>query len=234
MRTFSRLADRREQPAYTVGEAAHYLGVSPSTLRAWFAGMPYSRAGQHRHFAAVIKPASTAPLALSFTNLIEAYVLTAIRRQHNISLPKIRKALTFLRERFGSNRPLLNEQFATLGAELFVERLGQIINLSREGQVEMAELIRVYLSRVERDPAGLPIKLYPFTGSQPAVDQPRSVVIDPAVSFGRPVLAGTAIPTAVLAEQFKANDLPRDLAREYGVSEEAVWDAIRCELALAA
>jgi hypothetical protein len=46
------------------------------------------------------------------------------------------------------------------------------------------------------------------------------------------------IPTAALAEQFKANDLPRDLprdqAREYGVSKGATWDAIRRELDLRA
>lgn len=234
MPAFHRIADRRELPAYTVGEAARYLAVSPSTLRAWFLGMPYSHAGQRRQFAAVIRPASSKPLALSFSNLVEAYVLSAIRRKHQISLPKIRKALAHLREKFDSRRPLLEEQFATHGAQLFVERLGKIINLSQHGQVEMAELIRVYLSRVERDPHGLPIKLYPFTGTQPGIDEPRSVVIDPAVGFGRPVLAGTAIPTAVLAEQFKAKDLPRDLAREYGVSEEAVWDAIRCELELQA
>ena len=52
------------------------------------------------------------------------------------------------------------------------------------------------------------------------------------VSFGRPVLAGTAITTAVLAEQFKAGDQPTDLAKEYGADEQAVWDAIRCELDL--
>jgi hypothetical protein len=46
------------------------------------------------------------------------------------------------------------------------------------------------------------------------------------------VVAGTGIPTAVLAEQFKAGDPVPELAKEYGASEEAVWDAIRCELEL--
>jgi uncharacterized protein (DUF433 family) len=234
MPTFEKTTDRRDLPAYTLAEAARYLGVSQSTLRSWFVGMPYTRGGVQRLFKAVIRPASPRPLVLSFSNLVEAYVLSAIRRKHQISLPTIRSALTQLKEKFDARRPLLEEQFATHGAQLFVERLGKIINLSQHGQVEMAELIRVYLSRVERDPQGLPIKLYPFTGTQPGIDEPRSVVIDPAVGFGRPVLAGTAIPTAVLAEQFKAKDLPRDLAREYGVSEEAVWDAIRCELELQA
>jgi uncharacterized protein (DUF433 family) len=234
MTAFNVQSDRRELPAYTPAEAAHYLAVSLSTLRSWFAGMSYKHHGESRRFQAVIKPAAARPLSLSFSNLVEAYVLTAIRRKHKIGLPTIRRGLRFLSEKFESRRPLLEEQFATRGAELFVERLGKIINLSKHGQVEMAELIRVYLARVERDAHGLPIKLYPFIRAQPAADQPRAVVIDSRVSFGRPVLAGTGIPTAVLAEQFKANDHPRDLAREYGVEEEAVWDAIRCELDLQA
>ena len=98
----------------------------------------------------------------------------------------------------------------------------------------MADMIRAYLEHVERDAKGVPIKLYPFTRSQPLREQPRSVVIDPRVSFGRPVVAGTGIPTAVLAEQFKAGDPVPELAKEYGASEEAVWDAIRCELDLKA
>ena len=98
----------------------------------------------------------------------------------------------------------------------------------------MAELIRSYLERVERDPKGVPIKLYPFMRSQPLGEQPRTIVIDPEVSFGRPVIAGTGIPTAVLAEQFDAGDDVRDLAKEYGASEEAISDAIRCEFRLKA
>lgn len=228
------ITDPRDVAAYSIPEAAHYLGVPASTLRSWFAGQKYSHKGEQRSFHAVIRPADPKTLGLSFSNLVEAYVLTAIRRKHHIGLPTIRRGLKYLTEKLGSKRPLLQEQFATRGAELFVERLGQIINLSRNGQLEMAELIRAYLARVERDAKGVPIKLYPFMRSQPPQEQPRTVVIDPRVSFGRPVLAGTGIPTAVLAEQFKAGDAVPELAREYGASEEAVWDAIRCELDLKA
>jgi uncharacterized protein (DUF433 family) len=218
--------DRREIPAYPIPEAAHYLGVPKSTLRAWFAGQ--------QKFRAVIRPADPKTLVLSFSNLIEAYVLSAIRRKHHIGLPTIRRGLSFLTEKLGSKRPLLEEKFATHGARLFVERLGEIINLSETGQVEMADLIQAYLERVERDPKGFPIKLYPVFRTQPPKEQPRTVVIDPQVSFGRPVIAGTGIPTAVLAERFKAGDQPPDLAKDYDASEEAIWDAIRCEVELKA
>jgi uncharacterized protein (DUF433 family) len=55
-------------------------------------------------------------------------------------------------------------------------------------------------------------------------------VIDPKVSFGRPVVAGTGIPTAVLAERFKAGDTISELADDYGANADAIEDAIRCEL----
>ena len=227
-------ADPRDIPAYSISEAAHYLGVPTSTLRSWFAGQTYHHDGERRQFHAVIRPADPKSHSLSFSNLVEAYVLTAIRRKHHIGLPTIRRSINYLVKKLGSKRPLLEEQFATHGADLFVERVGQIINLSKNGQIEMADLIRAYLERIERDAKGVPIKLYPFMRSQPPREQPRTVVIDPRVSFGRPVVAGTGIPTAVLAEQFKAGDTVPVLAKDYGASEEAVWDAIRCELDLKA
>lgn len=222
--------DPRDIPAYTVTEAAHYLGVPASTLRAWFSGQTYRVKGEPRRFLPVIRPASANPTVLSFSNLVEAYVLTSIRRKHNIPLPKVRSGLAFLERRLGTRRPLIEQEFATDGVSLFVEHLGQVVNISSEGQVEMKELIQAYLRRIERDAKGVPVKLFPFMRTHPLEDQPRTVEIDPRVSFGRPVVAGTAIPTAVLAEQFKAGDSVPDLAREYGANEEAVWDAIRCEL----
>lgn len=226
--------DPREVPAYSVAEAAHYLGIPKSTLRSWFAGQAYILKGEQKLFKAVIRPADHKGLGLSFSNLVEAYVLTAIRRKHHIGLPSIRRGLDYLMRQLGARRPLLEQQFATNGVDLFVDHLGEIINISRDGQVEMADLIRAYLERIDRDGKGLPIKLYPFMRTQPPRDQPRTVVIDPRVSFGRPVIAGTGIPTAALAEQFKAGDPVALLAKEYGASEEAVWDAIRCELELKA
>ena len=118
--------------------------------------------------------------------------------------------------------------------ELFVERLGQIINLSQDGQIEMAELIRPISSASSETTQACPSSSIRSRGRSPRGINPRSVVIDPRVSFGRPVIVGTGIPTAALAEQFKAGDLPAVLAKEYGASEEAIWDAIRCELDLQA
>jgi len=225
--------DLRDVPAYAVVEAAHYLRVPPSTLRAWCVGQAYRHRGKEGFFKPVIVPAQSKPVSLSFSNLIEAYVLAAIRRRFRFSLPSIRDALAFLVKRLGSERPLLEEQFAVHGVDLVVDRLGLIINVTRQpGQIEIPELIRAYLSRIQRDEAGLPRKLYVFTREKAAPDEPRTIAIDPRVAFGRPVIDGTGIPTNVLVERFQGGDDFKKLAADYGTSEEAIQDAIRCEVEL--
>jgi uncharacterized protein (DUF433 family) len=91
----------------------------------------------------------------------------------------------------------------------------------------------MYLNRVERDPAGIPVKLYLFTRSR-QVDEPKVVAIDPFVSFGRPVLVGTGIPTAVIADRYKAGESMQALAEDYERPVCDIEEAIRCELNLQA
>jgi uncharacterized protein (DUF433 family) len=208
-------------PAYPFIEAAHYLQIPPTTLRAWCLGQ--------RGFRPVIRLDGKRTEGLSFLNMIEAHVLSAIRREHRIPLPKVREALSFVGKNLDMDRPLAQAQFATLGVDLFVEVLDRIVNVSREGQVEIADLIRVHLQRIDRDAHGVPIRLYPFTRKQADKKSTKSVVMDPRIAFGRPVLIGTAVPTTVLADRFKAGDTLTDLARDYGAQPEAIEEAIRCE-----
>lgn len=53
--------------------------------------------------------------------------------------------------------------------------------------------------------------------------------MDPQIAFGRPVLVGTAVPTSVLGDRFKAGDALTILAEDYGVHPATIEEAIRCE-----
>ena len=55
------------------------------------------------------------------------------------------------------------------------------------------------------------------------------IAIDPRVMFGRPVIAGTRIPTSAIAGQFYAADSYDTLIAEYGRSHEEIEEAIRYE-----
>ena len=211
--------------AYQVSEAAHHVGVPASTVRWWVTGRD--------HYAPVIEPASSRPVLLSFFNLVELHVLAAIRRQHRVPLPKVRSAVGFLAERFGTAHPLIDHQLQTDGLDLFIDYFGRLLNASRDGQVAMRSVLESALRRVERDADGLPVKLYPFTRAAMA-DAPALVVIDPRVSGGRPVIAGTGVATEVVAQRYKAGESIEELALDYDRPETEIQEALRCELQAAA
>jgi uncharacterized protein (DUF433 family) len=182
-------------------------------------------------FKPILALARRSPPTLSFFNLIEAHVLNSIREYHRV--PEIRRALKYVERDLGVDRPLVRKVFETDGVNLFVEHLGKLLNVSQAGQVAMREVLGAHLRRLDFDPEGVAQRLYPFTRANAygglEVDDPRSVVFDPRIAFGRLVIAGTGVPTAVVADRFVAGDKLEELAADYGIESEAVEDAIRCE-----
>jgi uncharacterized protein (DUF433 family) len=228
-------ADVRMLPAYSVPEAAQYLHMAAETLRTWVTGRWYPAAGQRKRFRPLIQLDDPQGKFLSFINLVEAHVLAAIRRRHGIKLPNVRSALEYVQRHHHIERPLIDQSFQTDGLDLFVEHYGKLINASREGQEAMKEIIGVYLKRIDRDANGLPIRFYPFTrdnesDAAPKLD-PKVVVMNPAISFGRPVIAGTGIPVSAIYERYKAGDSIAELAQNYNLDTSAIEEAIRCEAA---
>ena len=221
--------DPRELPAYSIPEGAHYLRIPVATLRSWVLGRYYPTESGPRFFEPIIDLPDQHRGVLSFINLVEAHVLAAIRRKHRLPLPQVRQALHYVEKQFPSKHPLADQRFETDGLNLFVQKWGQLINISQYGQLAIRRLLEAHLRRIERDRDGLPTRLYPFTRKfEP--EEPRVVVIDPFVSFGRPVIVGTGIPTAVVAERYKAGETIDELAQDYGYQRLGIEEAIRCEL----
>lgn len=226
-----------EIPLYGIFEASRYLQIPENTLRSWVSGRTYPlRSGANRRSEPVIALADPAGSRLSFNNLTEAHVLDALRRQYEVELPQIRRAVRYLSEHFRNPHPLVHHEMLTDGRHLFVEAAGieDVINASKHGQLAMRDLIALHLQRVEWDRDGFVARLYPFTRSRPipvdASSQPRVVTMDPRVEFGRPVLSVSAVPTAVIADRYKAGESIADLADDYGEDPLNIEEAVRCEL----
>ncbi len=231
-RTKAKPFNIRNQPAYTIAEAAHHLSVPSATTRYWATGQ-----GPYPALIEIPKVRPGDPALLSFLNLVELHVLAAIRRKHTVPMPKVRTAIEYLskhtKRKADKRHPLISEQLQTDGLDLFIERFGELVNISESGQIAMREVMQAALQRIERDQHGIPIKLYPFTRS--SIDHaPALVVIDPALSAGRPVITGTGLATEVIAERYKAGESVSDLAKDYERKEEEIEEAIRCELKAAA
>ena len=225
--------DPRKLAAYRFAEAARYLNIPESTLRSWVTGRNYRDDPGRQFSRPVIVIKSRRPPLMSFLNLVEAHVLAAIRREHEMILSKVRTALGFVARALQSEQPLARQWFETDGMDLFLEHFGSSIKLSQSRKLAMRKLLEVHLRRIEWDASGLARKWYPFV-RMGVIDEPEVVVIDPYVSFGRPALAGTGIPTAVIADRYKAGESIDSLAEDYGRDRLEIEDAIRSELQLEA
>lgn len=208
--------DKREIPKYSLAEAAWILGLPGSTVRRWL--------GQAQGAQGVIEPAQDKPIALSFFNLAELYVLATIRRKHEVRLESVRRALATLDRLAPGPHPLLAEDLLTDGVSLFTKAYGDLVNLSQAGQVALAELLDASLRRIDRDAAGLPKRLYPW---HDAPGEERLLAIDPELNFGRLSVVGPWIPVDVLADFFRAGDSIDLLAKGYGIERSLVEAAVR-------
>ena len=226
--------DPRGLPAYTSSEAARYMRLPLRTVQNWSFGFRTQGA------APLIHIADRERHLLSFLNVAELHVLGALRRYHRISPRKLRNVIGYLEDTFESRHPLLTERMLTDGVSVFIERAGTLINATRSGQLAMRQLIEAHLQRIEQDVDGLAIRLFPFVHHDPhtprpaemLTDEPKVISLDPRVRFGRPVIAGTRIPTEEIAERFRAGDSLEQLADEYGRPPQEIEEAIRCELTL--
>lgn len=225
--------DPRELPIYSIEEAAHILWLPTSTLKAWTVGQRWHEpSGKERRYVPLIIPPASQEAMLSFTNLIEAHVLQAIRRVHKVKMLKVREAMRALRKEFETQHPLAEVDLYTEGRNILV-KLGGYVNMSHGKQIEMQDVVSLYLKRIEREEHKI-ARFYPFAGEPriegPGIEeQPRFVSVDPFVSFGRPVVAGTSVRTEIVAERFFAGDSVDDLARDFRLDKNLVEAAVRYE-----
>ena len=220
--------DPRTLPRYSPAEAAQYLRLPRATLKSWVHG----RSDRNGHRAEPVIELPGRGHLLSFQNLVEAHVLGAIRRQHGVSLQRVRKALRFVERRLHLAHPLITAKFQTDGVDLFVDELGKLINASSDGQTEIAEALRASLARVEHDQDGLAARLFPFVRGEDR--EPKVIVVDPTVSFGRPVVAATGVPVSIIVGRYRAGEDVSAIAEDYGISQAQTRDAIRSALPAAA
>jgi uncharacterized protein (DUF433 family) len=201
---------------YDVTSAAHHLRMPRSTLAAWTRGQ-----GKFKRVLDVPRSGY-----LSFVNLTEAFVLFAMRRRYKITLPRVREAISYVEKQVGVEHPLAFQAFRTDYVDLFIETAMGNLNVSRGGQTRMNSVLHD-LDRIEWR-GERPIAIFPIAPYRED-NQTRPIRISPLVAFGKPVLTGTRIPTLVVFNRFSGGESVQDLADDFGVSADAVEEAVRAE-----
>jgi len=141
----------------------------------------------------------------------------------------VRNAIVYAERELGIDRLLLSDELRTSGQDIFLDRLRELITLTKSGQLAMKQMLSAYLRRVDWDDEALPLRLYPL---RPAwSEEIKPVVIDPCVSFGRPTIAGSGISTAALVDRVDADEDLATLAHDYRLTVDQIEDAVFYERA---
>lgn len=107
---------------------------------------------------------------------------------------------------------------------LYFDDSETVTDLSSGGnQLALYDVVRAHATNVDFDAHGIASKLWPF-------GQQMSVVIDPRVAFGSPILDGTRVRTSEIAALVEAEqgDL-KFVAKLYGLSTKEVQAAVDFE-----
>jgi uncharacterized protein (DUF433 family) len=224
------VAGDRDVAAYPLAEAARYTRLPPATLRTWVLGRQYPASEGGGQFPPLIRPALRKPPLLSFSNLIEAHVLRSLRTEHGVSVKALRSALAYAQKALGIERLLLRPELRADAGRLFLDRYGELIELSASGQLAMRKLLEEHLKRVEWDASKFPVRLYPFVCAV-APSEERMIAIDPRIAFGRPVVLRRGVSTSAIAERIDAGETIENIAADYDLGSAEIEQAALYERA---
>jgi uncharacterized protein (DUF433 family) len=144
-------------------------------------------------------------------------------------LGAVRQALAYAERELRIEHLLLREELRTSGGELFLDRYGELVNLSASGQLAARMLFEAHLARVEWGRMRSAIRLYPFLFGEAVGEKP--IIIDPTIAFGRPVVGGAFVSTRTILERIDAGESVKDVAADYELTVQAVEEAVLFERA---
>jgi len=222
--------DPRDIPAYSIAESARYLRLAPATLRSWILGRKYPTQDGVGFFKPLIPVPDFDGGKLSFSNLVEAHILQSLRKIHTVSIQAVRSAIQYAENKLKIDRLLLSKTLRASAGELFLLRYSELLNLSKSGQLALKQILQAYLQRVEWDGHEIPVRLYPFLSNY-VESATRSIVIDPAISFGRPIIKSKSISTQTIVDRIDAGEEITELAGDYEIETEEIKAAIYYERA---
>ncbi len=224
---------------YTLPEASRLTGAKVYSIRRWLFGYTHTHRDPTTGLveARVSPPLWRSQLAglgeqvIGFHDLLEVRFVRAFV-DAGVDLRIVRAAASTAREILEQDYPFSTKRFMTDGKTIFYRAVGEgtaeLLDLKRR-QFAFDAIIKPSLyTGIEFRSDGSAQRWFPMANS-------KTIVIDPDIAFGKPILRDYGIPTAVLYEAFRAERKNRArVARLYEIPPGALEAAIRFEQRLAA
>lgn len=209
---------------YSIGEAARYTGLKSHQVAWWFRG---GKAQSPDRLFQTDYARNGHSLTLSFHDLIDVLVAGKLR-EYGMSLQGVRVAYLALAKELDTPHPFCHSRLSTDGKRAFL-RIEQGIGSDSfsevvSGQRVIPRVVENYLRHVDySETTNLALRWRVS----------RGVVIDPAISLGKPVIESTGVATYVVSQCFHANNRNPDLVADlFDLRPEEVINAVRFEESL--
>ena len=226
------ITDATATPLFTPADAERIVGAPASTTRRWLEGYTFARKGERRTKGPRLGPSAIridGVLLMSFLDLVEVHLARIMRRQ-GVSWSNIDRAAAFFREFWHNPHPFALQRFRSDSRSVFVE-LGRgigdnsLLQLGANQFVFDALIEQSLFDVLDFREDGVPWRLWPH-------GRDAQVVVDPARSFGQPILDAQGVPVRIITAAYAANDNSVDhVARWFDLPVQAVEAAIRYEVA---
>lgn len=209
---------------YSVPDASRILSLNYAAIVRWTFG--YNRRGKHyKGVTHADVPDLQGRHALTFRELVQ---LLSVREflKAGAKWHQIHSAYQNGCERFRTRYPFARKHWFADPGGIYYGSGEDLIEMSSDAlQGAMKKTLALYLRSMDFDADGLAERWYPL-------GRARSVVLDPAISFGAPVVMGTGIRTDTLRGLQDAGEDARSLAWWYDIKPTQVAAALEFEQSL--
>lgn len=210
------------QGVYTVAEVSKLTEMNPARVRTWF---------KHRSDGVGHGPIFQSDYqsvdddyAVSFFDLIDVFVASQFRDQHNVPMRVVRRAHSLLQKELDTKHPFCHSDLYTDGKRIFIDTANKLGNKRLSDVVSHQQFFRHIKEKLTH------VDYSDITKLASRWRIADGIVIDPSISMGKPTIIKTGLTTYVLVNQYYANMKNSALVADlYDVSENDVVNAVNFE-----
>lgn len=155
---------------------------------------------------------------LSFYSLIEFYIFYRLR-QNGFSAKKIIEAHNAIGQVLNTPYPFASTEIFVDGGSILFDKSDSLLTADKSLQYGIRKLIMPFAKKIEFNGGPLAQRYWPL-GKQ------KSILIDPRLQFGKPVIEGTRICPDIIYDYYKSGESRSSLISLFGLSRKQVNDAI--------
>lgn len=185
-----------DAPAYSIAETSRLVGMHPWTVKRYLRGYEYKYYVKEQIHVGQQPPViSQSEINLTYASFLDLIDLLFVKEFLNrgFTLQHLRRALDEAEQYLGTPH-FARSEFYTSGKEIILKlpQNGDMVALMTHGQRVFPIIIKKLNKKLDFENItglGLVQRWYP-------IGKRRGIVIDPQISFGRPVLIGSNVATS--------------------------------------